>query len=161
MNGVQGVEGSNPFIPTRKQKPQGIYGNVDPFSVFGICPFPLSLSLFPVFRLAGHFATPDHTGQTFPAVPRIMGMVSALADLADSRQIHCPQTKTPRRYPPWRFSYVQKIRDRQTAAMLSATPLSPLSTGTKTSRDDPRVPLRLPSGKGACGNSGLRLHPAF
>ena len=35
MNGVQGVEGSNPFIPTRKQKPQGIYGNVGPFSVFG------------------------------------------------------------------------------------------------------------------------------
>ena len=43
-----------------------------------------ALSLFPVFRLAGHSAKPDHTGQTFPAVPRIMGMVSALADLADS-----------------------------------------------------------------------------
>ena len=120
-----------------------------------------ALSLFPVFRLAGHFAKPDYTGQTFPAVPRIMGMVSALADLADSRQIHRSQTKKPRRYPPWLFSYVQNIRDRQTAAMLSATPLSPLSAGTKTSRDGPRVPLRLPSGKGACGNSGLRLHPAF
>lgn len=120
-----------------------------------------TLSLFPVFRLAGHSAKPDHTGQTFPAVPRIMGMESALADLADSRQIHRPQTKKPRRYPPWLFSYVQKIQDRQTAAMLSATPLSPLSAGTKTSRDGPRVPLRLPSGKGACGNSGLRLHPAF
>ena len=44
-----------------------------------------ALSLFPVFRLAGHFAKPDYTGQTFPAVPRIMGMVSALADLADSK----------------------------------------------------------------------------
>ena len=54
-----------------------------------------ALSLFPVFRLAGHFAKPDHTGQTFPAVPRIMGMVSALADLADSRQIHCPQSEPP------------------------------------------------------------------
>jgi len=54
-----------------------------------------ALSLFPVFRLAGHFAKPDHTGQTFPAVPRIMGMVSALADLADSRQIHRPQSEPP------------------------------------------------------------------
>ena len=54
-----------------------------------------ALSLFPVFRLAGHFAKPDYTGQTFPAVPRIMGMVSALADLADSRQIHRPQSEPP------------------------------------------------------------------
>ena len=154
MNGVQGVEGSNPFIPTRKQKPQGIYGNVDPFSVFGICPFPLSgVPACRSFRQAGPYGTnfprrsPDHGEGIGPGRP--------------GRQIHCPQTKTPRRYPPWRFSYVQKIRDRQTAAMLSATPLSPLFAGTKTSRDGPRVPLRLPSGKGACGNSGLRLHPAF
>ena len=138
------------------RNPKGSTGTWIPFLFLGS-----ALSLFPVFRLAGHSAKPDHTGQTFPAVPRIMGMVSALADLADSRQVHCPQTKKPRRYPPWPFSYVQKIRDRQTAAMLSATPLSPLSTGTKISRDGPRVPLRLPSGKGACGNSGLRLHPAF
>ena len=151
MNGVQGVEGSNPFIPTRKQKPQGIYGNVDPFSVFGICPFPLSgVPACRSFRQAGLYGTnfprrsPDHGD-----------------GIGHSRQIHRPQTKKPRRYPPWLFSYVQNIRDRQTAAMLSATPLSPLSTGTKTSRDGPRVPLRLPSGKGACGNSGLRLHPAF
>ncbi len=82
LNGVQGVEGSNPFIPTRKQKPQGIYGNVGPFSVLEICYF-----LFPLSGvLAGHFAKSDHTGQTFPAVPRTMGMVSALANLADSRQ---------------------------------------------------------------------------
>ena len=67
MNGVQGVEGSNPFIPTRKQKPQGIYGNVDPFSVFGICPFPLSGVLAcRSFREAGPHGTslprrpPDH-----------------------------------------------------------------------------------------------------
>ena len=47
MNGVQGVEGSNPFIPTRKQKPQGIYGNVDPFSVLG------RLRIRPCFRPEG------------------------------------------------------------------------------------------------------------
>ena len=47
MNGVQGVEGSNPFIPTRKQKPQGIYGNVGPFSVFE------RLRIRPCFRPEG------------------------------------------------------------------------------------------------------------
>ena len=47
MNGVQGVEGSNPFIPTRKQKPQGIYGNVGSFSVFG------HLRIRPCFRPEG------------------------------------------------------------------------------------------------------------
>ena len=155
MNGVQGVEGSNPFIPTRKQKPQGIYGNVDPFSVFGICPFPLSgIPACRSFRQARPYGTdfprrsPDHGDGIGPGRP--------------GRQQTTPlSTNKNATKVSWRFSYVQKIRDRQTAAMLSATPLSPLSAGTKTSRDGPRVPLRLPSGKGACGNSGLRLHPAF
>ena len=156
MNGVQGVEGSNPFIPTRKQKPQGIYGNVDPFSVFGICPFPLSgVPACRSFRQAGPYGTnfprrsPNHGEGIGPGRP--------------GRQQTNPSStnKNATKVSSVAFLFVQNIRDRQTAAMLSATPLSPLSTGTKTSRDGPRVPLRLPSGKGACGNSGLRLHPAF
>ena len=59
-----------------------------------------ALSLFPVFRLAGHFAKPDHTGQTFPAVPRIMGKVSALADLADKSIVH---KKVTHRQSRWFF----------------------------------------------------------
>ena len=76
LNGVQGVEGSNPFIPTRKQKPQGIYGNVDPFSVFGICPFPLSgVPACRSFRQAGLYGTnfprrsPDHGDGIDPGRP--------------------------------------------------------------------------------------------
>ena len=88
-------------------------------------------------------------------------MVPALANMADCRQSIVHKQKSHEGILRGFFRMCKKIRDRQTAAMLSATPLSPLSTGTKTSRDGPRVPFRLPSGKGACGNSGLRLHPAF
>ena len=138
------------------RNPQGSTETWIPFLFLGS-----ALSLFPVFRLAGHFAKPDHTGQTFPAVPRIMGMVSALADLADSRQIHCPHTKNATKVSSVAFFVCAKNPGPANSRHAFGNSAVPLSTGTKTSRDGPRVPLRLPSGKGACGNSSLRLHPAF
>ena len=45
MNGVQGVEGSNPFIPTRDLK--GIHGNMNSLFSFLTAVFPLSIGKKP------------------------------------------------------------------------------------------------------------------
>ena len=156
MNGVQGVEGSNPFIPTRKQKPQGIYGNVDPFSVFGICPFPLSgVPACRSFRQAGPHGTnfprrsPNHGDGIGPGRPGRQ-QTNPLSTNKNATKVSSVALFVCAKHPG--------SANSRHAFGNSAVPLS---AGTKTSRDGPRVPLRLPSGKGACGNSGLRLHPAF
>ena len=103
MNGVQGVEGSNPFIPTRKQKPQGIYGNVDPFSVLGP---EDSGSVFvlrarrrekPVLEdTAGHMCFTLHAGPFLPGVTcgcvflcRVFAMRDADSRLAQGDAARC------------------------------------------------------------------------
>ena len=45
LNGVQGVEGSNPFIPTRDLK--GIHGNMNSLFSFLTAVFPLSIDKKP------------------------------------------------------------------------------------------------------------------
>ena len=160
MNGVQGVEGSNPFIPTRKQKPQGIYGNVGPFSVFG------RLRIRPCFRPEGRQvgkACPGGYGRAYELPRRSPNHGDGIGPGRPGRQQTNPLStnKNATKVSSVAFFVCAKHPGSANSRHAFGNSAVPLSAGTKTSRDGPRVPLRLPSGKGACGNSGLRLHPAF
>ena len=70
------------------------------------------------------------------------------------------QVKSHEGNPPWLFCMREKIGDDRQLSCFPYVCCPPLSTGTKTSRGDPRVPFRRPSGKDVSWNSGRQPHPA-
>ena len=150
MNGVQGVEGSNPFIPTRKQKPQGIYGNVGPFSVFGDLPFsPLLLTFLVAFLQAPR----EPCGKDLAPTTSRHGRWATASSPA-ARLYH--RQKKPRSISPWLFRILWDRRG-QAAGRLPGDPFLRKSSP----KGDPRVPFPQPSGKGVSWSNDLQPHPAF
>ena len=141
------------------RKPQGIYGNVDPFSVLGSAIFFFSLSddlTYRSVREGGPHGTnlprrsPDHRG-----------MVSASANLVGSRQSIDHKQKATKVSSVAFFICAKNPGPANSCPAFRNLLFSPRCPGTKNSRGGPRVPFRLPNGKGVYGNNALRPRPAF